>query len=332
MITLVWLAISAAAFIVSFCLDRRAFRNVFLLLAACFFLVVAVNTTARNSPLEAVLLYLLLLAVIAMLIMPAVFIWAGVLTIRKEGFSLSHSLAILFALAMWGAFPVIVFVLTVRKLPTVVLCLTALLAIAVCYILATFMGFLLYSELCLFLPRNPQCDFVIVHGAGLLHGTDVSPLLAARLDKGIAVFRKSGAGTKIIVSGGQGGDEKVTEASAMKSYLLAKGIPEEDIISEDRSRTTWENIGYSKKLIDGLKPGGRVIFVTNNYHVFRTGYYAHKQHLRARGVGCRTALYYWPGAFIREYIAIISREKTVPAILLICWLIASAMSLMPFQM
>ena len=244
---------------------------------------------------------------------------------------LSHSLSILFAFAMWGAFLIILFALSERSLPTVVICLTALLAFAMCYMLATFMGFLLYSEFCLFLPRDSKCDFVIVHGAGLLHGTDVSPLLAARLNRGMAVYRQSGEGTKIIVSGGQGRDEKVTEASAMKQYLLMKEVPEKDILFEDRSKTTWENIKYSKEIIEGLKKKSRVIFVTNDYHVFRTGFYAHKQHLKARGVGCRTALYYWPGAFIREYIAIISREKTVPVILFVLWLIASIVSLMPFR-
>jgi uncharacterized SAM-binding protein YcdF (DUF218 family) len=326
---LVWIlfGIALAVFLISFFMDSRAFRNVFFLLW-CMLMLIAAVSTMSGSFLQTLVVFIVVCAAAALLIMPAVFIWAGILTIRHEGFSLAHSLSILFALVLWGSFAVILFGLTVRNLSTICTSLIALLLAALCYILATFMGFLVYSELCLLLPKNRKCDFVIIHGAGLLRGSEVSPLLAARLDKGIDVCRKSGAGTKIIVSGGQGGDEKVTEASAMAGYLLARGIPAEDIIPEDRSATTWQNIRFSKEIIDARKPGARVIFVTNNYHVFRTGYYAHKQHLKATGVGCRTALYYWPNAFIREYIAIIRREKLVPILILIAWAIAAAVSMM----
>ena len=87
-----------------------------------------------------------------------------------------------------------------------------------------------------------DCDFIIVHGAGLLKSGDVTPLLAGRLDKGIDVFHKSGDRARIIVSGGQGADEVVSEAFAMKKYLLEKGIPEHCILMEDRSTTTYENM------------------------------------------------------------------------------------------
>ena len=322
--------ISAAVFAISFIRDKRSFRNVFFLLAALVFLVAAVNSS-RGNVMPALLTLVFILAAIAVLVMPVVFIWAGVITIRKEGFSLAHSLSILFAFAMWGAMGVIVLSVTLHVTSTVVLSLLVLLSMACLYILSTFMGFLIYSELCLILPKRRKCDFVIVHGAGLLRGCEVSPLLRARLDKGAAVYRRSGAGTKIIVSGGQGGNETVTEASAMSAYLLGIGIPEHDIIPEDQSKNTWQNIRNSKQIIDSLKPGSRVVFVTKNYHVFRTGYYAFKQHLKAEGVGCRTAFYYWPTAFIREYIAIIKREKIMPVILLALWMIGTAISFSTFN-
>lgn len=322
--------ISFFIFIVSFLRDKRSFRNVFYFLACLIFLVAALNSSSGMSAVNAIVGLLFLLCVIALLIMPVVFIWAGIITIRKEGFSLAHSLSILFALSVWASFGIIVYAVVADRGSTIVLALVILLAMACVYILATFMGFFLYSELCLMLPKKRKCDFVIIHGAGLLRGTDVSPLLAGRLDKGMSVYQRSGEGTKIIVSGGRGGDEKVTEASAMKAYLCGKGVPEQDIILEDRSKTTWENIGNSKKIIESLKEKSRVIFVTNNYHVFRTGYYAFKQHLKAEGVGCRTALYYWPNAFIREYIAIIRREKFVPLMLLALWMIGLAVSLLRY--
>ncbi|HUM82738.1 MAG TPA: YdcF family protein [Lachnospiraceae bacterium] len=346
--------ITLAVFILSVVVDKRAFRNVFLMLISIFFFLYAVLfTDTANTFLRTAVTWAVILAGIAVLIMPLVFVIAGVITIKKEGFSLAHSLSILFAAVIWGAFIFVVLSLAMGQLPMALISLIILVTIMLVYVLATFMGFLIYSELCLILPRRKKCDFVIIHGAGLLHGTEVTPLLAARINKAVEVYKRSGPGTKLIASGGQGGDEKVSEASAMKTYLLAQGIPEEDILIEDQSKNTWQNLRFSKEIIDRMTAGTgaaevsgaagtgapaeakrkreapRVIFVTNNYHVFRTGFYAHKQHIKAAGVGCRTALYYWPNAFVREYIAIITREKAVPIFLFCIWLLGLIVSLLP---
>jgi Uncharacterized conserved protein len=52
------------------------------------------------------------------------------------------------------------------------------------------------------------------------------------------------------MSGGKGSDEKLSEAQAMKNYALEQGIPEEDILLEDTSVNTMENLANSKKIID----------------------------------------------------------------------------------
>lgn len=323
-------AASAAVLALSMWRDRRAFRNVFLLLLCLFLFLLAAGTSVNAPFWTAVFVFLVLLAGVGLLVMPFVFLWAGVVSIRREGFSLPHCLSILFAAAMWGTAALVIFITVTVQLSTWLLCLLILAALFMAYVMATFMGLFLYSGLCLILPKNPRCDFVIVHGAGLVHGSQVSPLLKARLDKGIEVFRRAGEGAALIVSGGQGGDETVTEASAMRDYLLAKGIPPERVLLEDRSRTTWENLRFSKELMDARKTDYRVLFVTNDYHVFRAGIYAHRLGLKAEGVGCRTALYYWPNAFIREYIAIIVRHKALPAAIFLLWLILSIVSLLPF--
>lgn len=344
--------VSLAIFILSFILDKRAFRNVFLMLLSMFCFIYAVLfTDLTGTFLKTAVIWAIMLAGIAVLVMPLVFVAAGVITIKKEGFSLAHSLSILFAAVIWGAFIFVVLATAMGRLPMAVISLIILITVILLYVLATFMGFLIYSELCLIMPRRKKCDFVIIHGASLLHGTEVTPLLAARIDKAIEVYKRSGPGTKLIASGGQGGDEKVSEASAMKVYMLTQGIPEEDIIMEDQSKNTWQNLRNSKAIIDQLTNGAasanavagtvvsaevkhkskapRIIFVTNNYHVFRTGFYAHKQHIKAIGVGCRTALYYWPNAFVREYIAIITREKVVPILIFCVWLFCLIISLLP---
>lgn len=62
--------------------------------------------------------------------------------------------------------------------------------------------------------------------------------------------------------------------------------------------------------MDQLQPlPYKVIFTSNNYHIFRAGIYAHQAGLKADGIGAKTALYYLPNAFLREYIAIVALHK-----------------------
>jgi len=331
MVLWVIFAVSLLVFILSYIQNKRAFRNVFLTLISLFLFIIAAGGTANRSPLGVIIIFIVVISGICMLIAPFVFVWAGIVSIKREGLSLPHCLSIIFGVGMWGAFLFIIYAITVYSESTIFMCLIALVAIILCYTLFTFVGFLLYSELCLIMPKNPRCDFVIIHGAGLLKNGEVSPLLKARLEKGIEVFRKSGPDTRLIVSGGQGSDEKVTEAAAMKKYLLSREISEDKILMEDRSATTWENLKFSKELMDKEKQEYRALFVTNNYHVFRAGIYARALGIKADGIGCRTALYYWPNAFIREYIAIIIRQKAMPIFLFVMWAIFSLISLAPFN-
>ena len=176
-----------------------------------------------------------------------------------------------------------------------------------------FMGFLLYSILYLAIPKKKHYDFIIIHGAGLKEGKYVTPLLKLRIDKAVEAFKKSkNPDIKIIVSGGQGSDEEISEAQAMANYILEEtDIPSEKIILEDKSTTTYENLLFSKEHGERLVENPKFLFVTNNYHVYRTGAYAKKIGLNGDGLGCQTARYYIPSAFIREFIALCVKIKWV---------------------
>lgn len=161
-------------------------------------------------------------------------------------------------------------------------------------------------------PRLNQ-DFIIVLGCGL-NGDKVTPLLASRLNRALSFYLKQKHRTtapRIILSGGQGADEIVAEAFAMKNYLLSKGVPEQHLLLEDKSTTTAENMRFSKKIMDGLKDTYSSIFVTNNYHTFRAGIFAKRAHLDSGGIGAHTAPYYLPTAFVREYVAILMLHKWI---------------------
>jgi len=156
---------------------------------------------------------------------------------------------------------------------------------------------------------------VIIHGAGLLDGNRVSKLLSDRIDKAIDVYSKDPSPTILIPSGGQGGDETVSEAEAMAEYIRAKGIPESDILLEDKSTTTLENLQNSKELIDSREGRKYTALVTSNYHVYRALRYCRIIGLKCTGIGSHVALYYWPSALIREFAAIHREKKHLIAFL-----------------
>lgn len=111
-----------------------------------------------------------------------------------------------------------------------------------------------------------KSDCIIVLGCQV-KGTSPSPFLQARLNDSIRLY-KEGYGKYIIVSGGKGTGEDITEASAMKVFLLGKGIDKNKIIMEDKSKNTMENLSFSKNVMEskGFKTG---VVVSNKYHLKR---------------------------------------------------------------
>ncbi len=136
-------------------------------------------------------------------------------------------------------------------------------------------------------PKKSDC--IIILGCQV-RGTTLSQFLKKRLDKGIEIYNK-GFADYIIVSGGQGPGEDITEAEAMKRYLISKGISENKIIVEDKSRNTMENLKYSKKLM--VEKGfDMAIIVSNKYHLKRAS-------VMAKKVGINAS---YSGVFLSRYI------------------------------
>ena len=113
-----------------------------------------------------------------------------------------------------------------------------------------------------------QEDAVIVLGAGL-RGEEPSKALRFRLDAAYDYAIKNPK-AMIIVSGGQGENEVIAESTAMKRYLVKKGLSEERIIEENRSTSTKENLAFSKAILDEtLGNHYRIAIISNDYHVLR---------------------------------------------------------------
>ncbi|MCM0599273.1 YdcF family protein [Periweissella fabalis] len=179
------------------------------------------------------------------------------------------------------------------------------------------LSFLVYR---LIKPKYDK-DYVIALGAGLLNGNQISPLLKKRVQRGLdfanAQYTATGHYPYMIMSGGQGNDETIPEAQAMAAYAQSVGYPTEYILTEQASKTTFQNMQFSKKLLlqKGLNPN-KGIFVTSDYHVFRAGIFAFDNGLKINGLGARTRLYFIYNALIREYIAILARYKKLHVVVL----------------
>ena len=109
-------------------------------------------------------------------------------------------------------------------------------------------------------------DAAIVLGAAVW-GNEVSPVFRERINHAINLYR-SGKVRKIIFTGGQGNRDELTEAAEARQFAMKNGIPEKDILIEERSHTTYENVVNAKRVADanGLK---RVLIVSDPMHMKR---------------------------------------------------------------
>lgn len=322
-------------FIYSFIKEPRQFRNALFLFAALTWTSVLLVFKLNSYILGLVLVII----VVATPFLTIGFLLINtIIVIKNNGFSLTSMLPFLMA-------GFIVLLLCAPSLLNsfdpdsrhIVVFLLGLFTLEGMWFSFTFVSLLFYSWIYRILPRRRKYDYIIIHGAGL-DGTRPTPLLAGRIDKALELWNKQHQQGKFVASGGQGADEVVSEAQAMRDYLLEKGVPADAILMEDKSTTTWENLKNSIAVIrtdhtsaasndaasgsssasNGTAASGDVTasdstgacgdfttaVVSSDFHVFRCAEYAHNLGIKADGIGSHTKGWYWPTAFIREFIAI----------------------------
>jgi len=91
-------------------------------------------------------------------------------------------------------------------------------------------------------------DAALVLGAAVV-GNTPTPVLVERLRHAADLYR-AGTVAKIVVTGGRSPEDALSEAEASQDWLIAEGIPASDILLEDRSRTTIENIAFARPILD----------------------------------------------------------------------------------
>ena len=142
-----------------------------------------------------------------------------------------------------------------------------------------------------------NADYIVVLGARV-NGTRVTLNLKYRLDVALDYLNEN-EGTKVVVSGGQGKGEEITEAKAMSDYLVKNGIKSDRIILEDRSKNTNENLKFSAELIGSKEK--KTVIVSNDFHIYRAKCIAKKiGYTDVSGASAKTKPITIPNSFVRE--------------------------------
>jgi uncharacterized SAM-binding protein YcdF (DUF218 family) len=238
----------------------------------------------------------------------------GITMARRESIRLGNLLSLLVGTGMFALAGLMVFAIqrTQHEALDVFTVTTVLLSGYVSFLLVSYVSYaFVYGRI----TAVRGADFVVVLGSGLIGGDRVPPLLASRLERGRelhqALAARREASPLLIVSGGKGTDERISEAEAMARYLIERGVPADAVTREDQSRTTEENLTFSKAIMEQHRPRYRCIIVTSNYHVFRAAIIARRLRVNGQVTGARTAGYYWPSATLREFIAVFLSYKVV---------------------
>ena len=137
------------------------------------------------------------------------------------------------------------------------------------------------------LSSDDAPTFVVVLGAQI-HGDQPSRTLRERLDLALDYLNRN-PDAVCIVSGGQGPDERQTEASVMKAWLVRRGVDAARILEESEASNTRENLIYSERLAaQAGADTSRVLIITSEFHLCRAKYLARRLGMEPSGLGSRT--------------------------------------------
>ncbi|MCF8571539.1 YdcF family protein [Gordonia sp. HY002] len=245
----------------------------------------------------------------------------AVIVVRREGLRVATLVP-----AVFGVFLLIVLVATVATAIalvtvdsyTTIALLVPFVVIPIAILVTALFGYTAYALVYSRVGRPMPSDAVIVLGAGLA-GDKVTPLLAARIDRGIEMLDAAGGPDHeplLVMSGGKGSDEVLAEAEAMARYAIDAGVDEHRIVREDTSTTTEENLINSRAaLAEIVYPAPSLTVVTSDFHVLRAASLTRRLGLDATVVGAPTARYYVPAGFLREFTACLVHYRRANLIL-----------------
>lgn len=303
--------------------DRRMLRNgVVLVVGVLLVLAGTLDLLWEEIPaLQWLLAKAILLALAGMLLLGVFLIVNGITMARREGRSLGNLLSLLAGLGIFVSPLAVINLLNAgTHLAVITVPLAVLIFFGVGYLGLVFLIFLTYAVIYGRARHKTRPAAVVVLGSQLIEGR-VPPLLASRLDRALDIYRQTPEPKPVLIpSGGQGEDESRSEGEGMAEYLIDHGADPSHVIAETRAANTEQNLRFSVPIYDdavrrGAAQPGPLLVATSNYHVLRAALLARRLKLDAEVVGARTAGYYVPSAFLREFAAILRGHVFLHALL-----------------
>lgn len=161
-------------------------------------------------------------------------------------------------------------------------------------------GTLILKEM---INTDAEGDATVVVLGCMLHGETPSLMLVARLNAAYT-YLENNPEADCVVSGGQGPDETIPEAVAMKKFLVDKGISENRIFTESESTTTIENLSNSKDVIEENGLAKKMVVVSDGFHLFRSRLIAKELGIESYSCPANTPWHLFECHFVREIFAV----------------------------
>lgn len=306
-----------------------SYKNIAIMGFGIFVLIIAIDAlwyyfeVYDNSTYYAMIIYFIfgarLFVLFSMPILFAFFLFmtiTDIILISKEGFSLGNDFGMIIAILLLIAGGVAYYM---EYYPSIYITneMRNTFYILYCYFTCQFFA-VIFDEIIIG-EHKPDLDkdYILILGCQIRDDGSLYPTIRGRVEEAITFAEKqlrlTGKAAIFMPTGGKGSDERLSEGEAMKRYLILNKIPEERIIAETESTTTYENLVNCRRIInDDTK---KVAFSTTNYHVFRSGIIANEIGWKIDGMGAKTVMYNWPNAMAREFIALIAKTWKVQIVM-----------------
>ena len=267
------------------------------------------------------------LSLIPVFLLAVALVVSNIFLVIKEGFRIQNLLGVVFALLIVAGVTVVYLSEKYYNVETDVLYYFGMIInISSSFLLAYFECMFLSTMICAIasIRYKPPfgMDYLVILGCAIRKDGTPTPILRGRVQRAFDFeqqqYEAVGKHAVFVPSGGQGSDEVISEAESMKRCLMEMGVPEERILKEDQSASTYQNMAFSKKVIEqdaGDLDKVYIGFSTTNYHVFRSGLYARRNKMRAVGMGAKTKWYFWPNAAVREFVGILKEHRGKQALI-----------------
>lgn len=114
---------------------------------------------------------------------------------------------------------------------------------------------------------NQKANSAVILGAAVWGGNRPSPVLKERINKGYEIYKKNLV-TKLVLTGG-GSPNELTEGEVSKNVLLKYGVAPENLILENQSGSTVEQIQFVRDSLYSAQNWQKIILVSDNFHLYR---------------------------------------------------------------